>query len=97
MFVCLNSKNSSNANLPIFGKIEEIVIIRRTSVFFAVSVHDPEGFDPHLHAYSVQTSSSNDRMNFVNVEDLADYRPLSVWTPQYAPGGAYLSFHHLVV
>jgi len=95
MFVCLKSKEVSN-NLPLFGKIREIVIVRQRSVHMFVSLQRPTGFDPDFHAYPVLDSSPQDEMMLVSVDTLADYKPLSAWRAPDWPDRVFLSFHHLV-
>jgi len=96
MFVCVKTKSRDDGDLPIFGKIKEIIIIHQDLVFFLVSLHIPAGFDPDLHAYPVLKSSPGDRTEFLSIEELADFKPLSAWSLPKESDRVFLSFHHLV-
>ena len=96
MFVCVKTKSRDDGDLPIFGKIKEIIIIHQDLVFFLVSLHIPAGFDPDLHAYPVLKSSPGDRTEFLSIEQLADFKPLSARSSPKESDRVFLSFHHLV-
>jgi len=96
MYVCVEASRTRDSNLPLFGKIEEIVVIQQTSVFFMVSLFEPICYDPDFHAYPILRSSRSNQQKLLEVKELADFKPLSVWKSPDAPDRIFLSFHHYV-
>lgn len=80
LYVCLQVSHITQKNLPIFGIIKEI-IMKDKNVFLKIELTLTLGFDTSLNAYYITEVDNNDDSNrFVNVFDLAYFKPLSYWT-----------------
>ena len=59
-------------DLPLFGKIESIVLIQEKA-FLIVSVYHTQGYDHHYHCYVIAREGT---CSTCWLSDLVDYQPL---------------------
>lgn len=64
-YVCLDVKGDPNINLPIFGKISEIIFVDKNTVYFLTSIYNTLHFDTDLNAYAVQIDKNENSTCFV--------------------------------
>ena len=66
-------------DLPMFGEIKHIVVLDVDRYFLLVSELETLCFNAHYHAYEV-TRSTSAELTLIQICDLADHNPLSLYT-----------------
>lgn len=77
-------------------KINEIILLNYIDVYFLVSVNTTVSFDTTLHAYHVEFYDKINTQLFINVSDLAYYKPFSCWNKANCDN-LYLSLRHYIL
>lgn len=77
-FVVLQTGIETEENLPVFGKIWDIVVVHSSVVVLAVHVWTTLFFNENLRSFAVEEVTVPD-LRLVVTSDLADYRPISPW------------------
>ncbi|XP_033229640.1 uncharacterized protein LOC117181182 [Belonocnema kinseyi] len=79
LYVCLDARKEEDVNLPIFGKIHEIIIGKKSEVFLRTFICETTRFDPNLNAHCIELNSE-ENVDFRSTTRLADYTTMSTWT-----------------
>ena len=96
LFVCLETAMKQKENLPIFGKIIEIVLLREDEVYFLISCCKTEIFDPHFNAFCIKVEDVDHALDFVSVSSFAHFQPFSSWT-ESTSNNLYISPRHIIL
>ena len=59
---------TSMSNKPVFGKVQDILVLPDSSVFFLVNILTTEHFDSHYHAYCVRETIACDLIELSSME-----------------------------
>ncbi|CAG5100527.1 Protein of unknown function [Cotesia congregata] len=79
LYTCLETARLRPDNLPLFGVIDEIIVLNNTDVHLLLSICTPCSFDTSLHAYHIECNADFQTQSFINVLNLAHYKPFSCW------------------
>lgn len=74
LLVCLKV-DKENGNLPLFGQIREILMLKKNEVYFLTTLCKTDLFDTDFNAYRIDWEQET--QFFVNCLTLAYYKPLS--------------------
>lgn len=96
LYVCLESSRLRADNLPLFAKIDEIILLNDIDVYFLISVYTIVSFDTMLHAYHLEFHADLITQLFVNVSSLAYYKPFSCWNKAHCDN-LYMSLRHYIL
>lgn len=96
VFVCLQAAVTRRKNLPIFGKIREIVTLREKEVYFLISRYETTIFDPYFNAFRIEVEDTNHALHFISVSSLAHFKPFSSWT-EPTSNYLYISLRHIIL
>lgn len=96
LFVGLEKAAGRDANLLLFGQIEEIIVLTNNEVFLLTSVCETNYFDTDLNAYNIEIGSLGGQLNFVRVSSLPFYKTLSYWTKP-TTNDLYISLRHIIL
>lgn len=95
LYVCLNSKGEENVNLPIFGKIKEIIIGKQSQVFLRTVICATISLDPDLNAYCVESDAA-EKIDFRTTTRLADYSTFCTWKDPKSKA-LFISLRHILL
>jgi len=96
MNVALESSMSREDNMPLFGRIIEIIVVN-SEVFLKTRLFRCLCLDPDVNAYKVTMSQDNDHM-FLPVSRLAHWKPVSLWKlPCKNMRRLFISARHIIV
>ncbi|XP_044579588.1 uncharacterized protein LOC123261800 [Cotesia glomerata] len=95
LYVCLKVSTVQPNNLPLFGKIKELVILNGTQIYCLVSTYITVDFDVNLHAYSIEHPHETDN-RFIAVSALANFKPFCPWNPSNSQS-LYISLRHILL
>ena len=96
LFVLLETSNSRTDNLPLYSRIEEIVILPKNRCFLLTAVYETLIFDVSVHAFRIQIDPMNIIYRFVDVSTLPFYKPFSHWTKSKS-SDFYISHRHIIL
>lgn len=96
LFVCLEVAVKQRENLPIFGKIIEIIILRENEVYLLIFRCKTTIFDPYFNAFCIELGNEDHGLHFVSVSSLAHFQPFSSWTEPIS-NGLYISLRHIIL
>lgn len=95
LYVCLEVPIVRSDNLPLFGKIKEIIILNGTEVHFLISTCTTVEFNVNLHAYHLEFNKESDN-RFTNVSRLGFFKPFCCWNPSKS-NNLYISLRHILL
>lgn len=95
LLVCLENDKKSENHLPLFGHIEEIIMLERNEVYFLTTLCKTLYFDTDFNAYYVERETNTISQLFVNCLNIAHYKPLSVWSE--SASHFYVSLRHILL
>lgn len=95
LFVCLEVAHVRVDNLPLFGRIQEIVVLGDTEVYLKISVCTSI-FDTDLNAYRIEFGKPHGSFRFIGTSDLAYFKPFCCWTLSTSDG-LYISLRHILM
>lgn len=95
LFVCLHAKQERNVNLPLFGKISEIIVVQESKVFLKVIVCSTLHLDDEVNAFSIEFDEI-DCSTFICTSELAHYRCFSAWKKSTSEE-LFISFRHILL
>lgn len=78
LYVCLETKTNRVDNLPLFGRITEIIRVLDQNIYLRTVVCSTNYFDPDVNAYCIENDT--DIIRFTKVCDLGHFTPFSCWT-----------------
>lgn len=96
LLVCLKIDKENENNLPLFGHIKEIVMLKRNEIYFLISVCKTYLFDTDFNAYHIDWEMDTISQLFVNCLSLAHYKPLPVWSEPESDH-FYVNFRHILL
>lgn len=96
LYVCLETAPTREDNLPLFGHIKEIIVLRETEVYLQISVRSSILFDPNLNAYCIEPDDDDSPRRFTRVDHLAHYKPFCCWSKP-ATDDLFISFRHVLI
>ncbi|KAL7291628.1 hypothetical protein TKK_0014666 [Trichogramma kaykai] len=91
LFIVLKKDTEDNGNMPLFGKIQKIIMYD-DDVFFYYKNYNTLYFDDSLNAYRIEENNSFDIKNY---ESLLDPHALSEWKNH--EGFSYICLHHMLI
>ena len=99
LFVCIKVAHVRDDNLPLFGRIEKIFILRDHEVYLQTSVCTSILFDPDLNAYQIEVARPDDlyRSLFIPTSTLACYTPFCSWTRSNSNNNLYISLRYVLL
>lgn len=88
-YACLDYviKGWQSDDLPLFGRIKEILVVNDSVMFFHVLECETVGIDRHYHSFSITTTS---REALVCLSEPADHHTFN--GHQIANGNLYITF-----
>lgn len=96
LYICLEASHLREDNLPSFGCIKEIIILRNTDVYLLISKYTTMQFDEEVNAYHI-THNDNDVVEiFIKTSRLAHFKPICCWTKQ-SSDNLYISLRHIIL
>lgn len=96
LFVCLEARQQCNINLPLFGKITEITVLKQSKVYLRTLVFETLQLDDRLNAYLIQKDEGTETVMFLPTTKLAYYRPFSAWRLP-TTDEQYISARHILL
>lgn len=97
LYVCLAVAPAQPDNLPLFGKIKEIIILNCNEVYFLISPCITVEFDVNFHAYRLEACEDQDNFRFINTSHLAHFKPFCCWNPVNSITHLYISLRHILL
>ncbi|CAG5093261.1 Protein of unknown function, partial [Cotesia congregata] len=82
LYVCLEASHLRDDNLPSFGCIKEIIILRNTDVYLFISKYTTTEFDEAVNAYHITHNDNDADEIFIKTSILAHFKPICCWTKQ---------------
>ncbi|KAJ8669527.1 hypothetical protein QAD02_000786 [Eretmocerus hayati] len=81
LFVVIEKASQRDDNLPLFGRIEEIVLIQqaRKEVFFLTSICTTLHLDTSVNAYRLELNDVRNSTRFIEARNLATYKAYDTW------------------
>lgn len=95
LYVCLEVANTREDNLPLFGRIKEIIIVNKNNILLSTAIHATRYFDDNLNAFCIENDDS-DLDRFVEVFGLAHYKPYCGWS-QPTSDDLFISLRHILL
>lgn len=96
LYVYLEDPQLREDNMPSFGSITEIIILRNTDVYLLTLTCTTIEFDEAVNAYHV-THNDNDEVGiFIKTCRFAYFKPICCWTKQ-SSNDLYISLRHIIV
>lgn len=96
LFVCLKTAMEREENLPLFGKIIEIVVLRENEVYFLILLCETTIFDPNFNAFCIEVEDADNVLRFISVSSLAHFKSFSPWTKPTS-NNLYISLRHIIL
>ena len=94
VFVAIEAGRGNLKNMPVFGKILKIFVVRECEVYFYCQDYDTLYLEESLNSYRI-TEISNCRLLYS--EDLCDTKPLYVWKDYSGSNYDYICLKHLLL
>lgn len=95
LYVCIDAKGEKDVNLPIFGKISEIIVVHQTAVYLRSTICDTIYFDVNVNAYCIQCEAKGN-IDFRASDQLTDYSSFCTWKERTSDN-LYISLRHVIV
>ncbi|XP_036138783.1 uncharacterized protein LOC118644388 isoform X2 [Monomorium pharaonis] len=96
LFVCLEAAVKQKENLPTFGKIKEIILLRENEVYLLIFRCKTIIFDPYFNAFCIELENADYASHFISVSSLAHFQPFCSWTESIS-NGLYISLRHIIL
>lgn len=97
LYVCLQTSSSREDNLPLFGYIQEIIILRDVDVYLLTSICTTIELESNLNAYHIKLNDDYDNIGqFVNTNDLSYFKPFCSWTKSDS-SNLYISLRNVLL
>lgn len=96
LFVVLETSSKRIDRLTLFGRIEEIIVLRNDEVYLLTSVCNTLCFDADVNAYCVQPNSTGNNEKFLEPSTLPYYKPLCYWKKPISEA-LYISLRHMTL
>lgn len=95
LYVCLKVSVDQPNNLPLFGKIKELIVLNDTEVNCLISTCTTINFDVNVHAYSIEHPQEANNC-FIPVSGLAHFKPFCAWNPTNSQS-LFISLRHILL
>ena len=96
LFVILETDRTRSNNLPLYSRIEEIVVLPNNQFFLMTSIYRTLFFDITVNAYCIEFDNHDSESRFVDVSTLPFYKPFSHWM-KLSTGATYISHRHIII
>lgn len=79
LFVCLQVAHTWDYNLPLFGRMSEIIVLQGSDIFLQTSICSSYSFYVNFNAFCIEIVDDNCSHRFIRVSDLAHFKPVCCW------------------